>query len=297
MLDKTFDLGYTKINLAKKKEVSYLKNLVTPLKDIRVYPSCSRIVNCSPGWQGNTVSSSNKFFYVLEGSIVLNIADQNYIVRKNQLALLPANVHHSFWLLPGVNLTMIDFVFHVETNGEELFSYFDCAASNHVITFPEKDIMDIHNTMINASGGDFFSYMIWSAEIAKLCALYIKARVDKENAKEEFAEVISYMRTHIAEDMPLEVLAKKTHYDPTYFSAKFKKEIGMSPLKYFARMRAKEAAHLICTTDMPLPAIANAVGFSNIYYFKRFFLQQMGVEPERYKNVFIAPSYLRETKG
>ncbi|MDD6308745.1 MAG: AraC family transcriptional regulator [Clostridia bacterium] len=274
-----------------------MENLLIPVKDIKIYPSNSRIVHCAPGWHGNTVSHCHKFFYVLDGSIVLNIEEQNYIVRKHQLALLPAGLRHSFWLLPGVNMTMIDMEFRAEINGEDIFSFYNCTKDNHVISFPEKEIMEIHNTMINASSGDFYGYFVWASEITKLCALYIKARVDKENAKEEFSEIIDYMRTHVNEDMPLEVLAKKTHYDPTYFSAKFKKAIGMSPLKYFARMRAKEAAHLICTTDMPLPAIANAVGFSNIYYFKRFFLQQMGVEPERYKNVFVAPSYLRETLG
>lgn len=274
-----------------------MKNLNSPLKDVHIYPSLMKKVHCSTGWRSNFIPQSNWLFYILEGSLVANIGEQSYFVRKNHLVLLPQNIPHSCWLLPGVNMTMYDVGLLSEVNGQDLFDFYGCTKDNHVISFPEKEMTDIYNAVTNLNTGNSFSYILMASELSKLCAMYIKARMDKENAKLEFADIISYMRTHIQEDMPLELLAKKTNYDPTYFSAKFKKETGMSPLKFFARMRAKEAARLIRTTELPLSEIAASVGFTNIYYFKRFFLQHMGVEPERYKNVFIAPSYLRETKG
>lgn len=272
-----------------------MENLFDSLKYLCIYPSTSRIVHCTNTWNGNTTAKTNKFFYVLEGGFVLNIEDQNYFVQKNQLAFLPANMHHSFWLLPNVNLEMIDFEFRSECNGEDLFKHYGFHKTQHVISVPKEVVMSIHNEMTEASDDNYGSLshaLRVCSGITKLCHLYIQSRINMNNAKLEFADVIHYMADHITEDVTLDELATLMHLESTYFSAKFKKETGMSPMKYFAQMRTKKAAHLLRTTDLPLTEIAALIGMENVYYFKKYFEKHMGVKPERYKDIFIMPSHV-----
>ena len=131
--------------------------------------------------------------------------------------------------------------------------------------------MSIHNEMTEASDDNYGSLphsLRLCGGITKLCHLYIQSRIDMDNAKLEFAEVIQYMTDHITEDVALDELATLMHLESTYFSAKFKKETGMSPMKYFAQMRTKKAAHLLRTTDLPLTEIAALIGMENVYYLK-----------------------------
>lgn len=310
LLDKTWFFVYTKkrapaavrhgnnlpyTNYQRKNEVISLQNLNAPLRCFSIYPTPPRLVHCPTGWTGNAIPRNNYFFYVLEGGFVLNIENNSYFVRKNQLAFLPAGKHHTFWLLADKNLTMLDFSFSsLCDDGEDIFAFYGCTEEHHVVSLPEKDVMDIYTAASSPLPPqlDAFKRTITCAELTRLCALYLRARINHETSKKEFAVVTEYMQDHLADDIPLETLASLMHLDTTYFSAKFKKETGVPPMKHLAQLRAKEAARLLRYTDKSISAIAKAIGFENIYSFKNFFLKHMGVRPELYKEIFINPPYL-----
>lgn len=61
---------------------------------------------------------------------------------------------------------MIDFGFRMEVNGEDLFSFYGCTEKTHILPFPEKKILDIHDRMTSVSSGDSYNYLLDSSEIA-----------------------------------------------------------------------------------------------------------------------------------
>lgn len=275
-----------------------MKNHNEPIKYLAIYPSSPKMIRCPAGWTGRHLPSSNQFFYVLEGGFVLNVEDSSFFVRKGQLALLPTGKQHSFWMLPDNNLVMLDFSCRAECNGEDLFAFFGCNEGNLVVSIPEKEMLELYENMVTPlpPSLDAPRRITIISEYSRLCSMYVRARIGRENTKEEFAAVIDYMHAHITEDIALETLSDLMHFDTAYFSAKFKREAGVSPMKYFAQLRAKEAAKLLRNTDMPLSAVGASIGFTNTYYFKKFFEKNMGVRPEVYRDAFIEPPALRETK-
>lgn len=269
-----------------------MKRLEHHFKNLNIYPSMPKLQICTDWWGGTfSGSTSHSFIYVLDGAFAMHIEDHYYIVKKHQLVLIPAGYSYACWRLPGMPLRIVTFSFYAECEDEELFAFFDTDSSGHVVYLPdqEAEIMEIYDRMMAPPGlvDNMPKTILVCAEIARLCAIYMQARIAHANAKIEFHAVIAYMREHLKEDIPLETLADSMHLNPAYFSAKFKEQMMLSPMKYLAEMRAKEAAKLLRDTQLPETAIGSKIGFSNVYNFRIFFERQMGIRPAKYREMFL----------
>lgn len=275
-----------------------MKNLDIALKNLNIYPCLPRRIDASAYWMGDHCYKEPIMYYVLDGAFVLNVDSNNYIVQKHQMALLPANHPHTYWRIPNQPLSFLVFGARVECHDEDFFEFFGLNDGHHVVNLPAESVLECYRQMHTPDGAnDNFSRRLnLCLHLGRMCLLYAQARISAENAKHEFADVIEYMQTHITEDLSLTELSKCFHFDHTYFVKKFKKQMGISPMKYFARMRAKYAANLLKTTEMTISEIAAATGFSDVYYFKTFFVRHMGVRPEQYRDILTRPKELRSDK-
>lgn len=67
------------------------------------------------------------------------------------------------------------------------------------------------------------------------------------------------------------------------FMRRFAKATGMSPLDYVHALRLEEAKHLLETTELPVEAIANDVGYEDTSFFGRLFRRKTGITPLQYR--------------
>jgi transcriptional regulator GlxA family with amidase domain len=67
------------------------------------------------------------------------------------------------------------------------------------------------------------------------------------------------------------------------FVRRFTKATGLSPLDYVHALRLEEAKHLLETTDLPVEAIANDVGYEDTSFFGRLFRRKAGITPLQYR--------------
>lgn len=67
------------------------------------------------------------------------------------------------------------------------------------------------------------------------------------------------------------------------FRTKFKRECGISPMKYLTQLRMERAKLLLCEELIPIHEVASSVGFSGIYSFSRCFKNSCGYSPLQYR--------------
>ena len=63
------------------------------------------------------------------------------------------------------------------------------------------------------------------------------------------------------------------------FRRRFQAMVGVSPRDYALTARLERAQELLLTTDLPVGAIADRLGYADIFYFSRQFRSRIGISP------------------
>jgi transcriptional regulator of acetoin/glycerol metabolism len=95
--------------------------------------------------------------------------------------------------------------------------------------------------------------------------------------------VCEFVESHLEDDINLETLAAEARLSVYHFARGFKLSTGVSPLRYVLEQRVKRARQLLVQTDLPLSAIASAVGFFDQGHLSRQFRSLVGTTPSSFR--------------
>ncbi len=96
--------------------------------------------------------------------------------------------------------------------------------------------------------------------------------------------ILHYIQTHYAEELSLELLSKKFHYEKTYLSKLIRKFTGSAYTDIIYECRLEKAKELLCFTDLKITEIAASVGYNSSDHFSRCFKKHTGQSPQKYRN-------------
>ncbi len=77
-------------------------------------------------------------------------------------------------------------------------------------------------------------------------------------------------------------LAKRLNLERTYFSALFKRKLGLSPQQYLLQLRMETAAKLLTEQGERPTTAAISVGYTDLFNFSRMFKRYFGISPRAY---------------
>lgn len=87
-------------------------------------------------------------------------------------------------------------------------------------------------------------------------------------------------------------LARAAAFSPWHFHRVFQALTGVTPAGYVRKRRFAEICRRLCTTDLPIAALALDCGFGSQATFTRAFTREIGVSPGRYRRVRqLAPAH------
>ncbi|MBN1864426.1 MAG: helix-turn-helix domain-containing protein [Victivallales bacterium] len=89
--------------------------------------------------------------------------------------------------------------------------------------------------------------------------------------------------TRFAQSHNLKELTDHIFVNRDYLRHLFRKTVGESPINYLINRRLDAAKELLESTDIPVFQIAEAVGFSNTYYFCRLFKKHSKMTPTDFR--------------
>ncbi len=97
------------------------------------------------------------------------------------------------------------------------------------------------------------------------------------------ARVVDYMSSRLSEPMTLADLAAEAGISVHHFVRLFRRQTGLTPYAYLARLRMEAATRLLKTTDLPVSELARLCGFSSPSAFAAAFARYSGVSPRVYR--------------
>ena len=94
---------------------------------------------------------------------------------------------------------------------------------------------------------------------------------------------LNYLEKNYYKSITIHELAKIACLSTSRFHRVFKALTGLSPRAYIIDLRLRKAQEKLLVTDMPISAIAEAVGWSDAFYFSRIFHSKLNITPSQYR--------------
>ena len=99
-------------------------------------------------------------------------------------------------------------------------------------------------------------------------------------------DVANYVQRHLSEPIRTEAMAREFYLTRTHFSAKIKKETGMTLTDFILNEKTEEAKRLLRYSDKSATAIGAYLGFSSHGHFAKVFRKYAGMTPNAYREQF-----------
>lgn len=158
----------------------------------------------------------------------------------------------------------------------------------------------------NAIGLGVFDYILKPVDVEKVIEILNKVEKSiKEDKNRKIKEInlmltnklkadksdvisdiyIDYINNNYMNDISLDEIADKFHFNVSYFSTIFKEKMGMNFIKYLLKIRIEKSCEYLIGTDKKIYEIAELVGYKDCKYFNRVFKKEMLVSPDEYRRL------------
>jgi AraC-like DNA-binding protein len=95
--------------------------------------------------------------------------------------------------------------------------------------------------------------------------------------------ILAYLRQNFAEELGLDLIARRFDMNPSYFSDYFRRNLGITFSEQLARLRVQEALRLLEEDRLKVAEIAYACGFNTPASLYRAFHRVTGSSPAAFR--------------
>jgi transcriptional regulator GlxA family with amidase domain len=102
-----------------------------------------------------------------------------------------------------------------------------------------------------------------------------------------------HLQAHFREEVGIDVLAKRAAMSPRTFIRRFKAATGRLPGEYTQLMRISAAREMLEKDAVPVQAVCEHVGYTDLNFFRVLFKRHTGMTPAEYRSRFAPMEYGR----
>jgi AraC-like DNA-binding protein len=234
-------------------------------------------------WESGRVLTSPSFIYITHGEGLFESAASRPIkVTAGQiLVLFPGHWHryqpdretgwHEYW---------------VDFEGQQADHFFGLAGfepRNPVVTVGLDEELILAFTQLTelARMEPFGMELLLSAEATRILCRTTALMEARQLGTHQDAAAISLAKAALLEDSgaDLQQMARTAGMSYTSFRRLFKASTGFSPRHFQLEHQVHRAKAMLSHSALPIGELAEALGFSSVYYFSQFFKKKTGVAP------------------
>lgn len=230
--------------------------------------------------------------YVLEGTLIVYLTDEKYVLDKEKVLLINTNKKHSYTVEEETLLckVSIDYFMIAKALNKD-FVMFWC---NSVINQDKQyeELCSILNQMIReyAVNREKESFHMMSLSYGLLACLTKNFLIQSEgilsdNEDERVGRILQYIHNHYKRSITLSELANQFYMSDSSFSRYFKKLMGINFVDYVNQVRLHYAIEALLYTNQPITNISMDCGFSNPSAFNKIFKEAFQISPTSYKKL------------
>lgn len=235
--------------------------------------------------QGFTFDKGDQDYYlvamILDGSAQYRMHRKTFTVQKGDILFFPKGTHYTAKVTSKEPWEHIVVAFRTEGDIGNLPAE-GVTRVTHGSRFEE-----LFRQAYTVWSGCGFGYKIQTKAIIhqilfSLMQENVSHLVGSNTALQALKAASDYMEQNYREKITVEELALRSGYSASHFSRVFSQVYDTSPIQYVNQIRIMHAKNLLRTGQYTLAEIAQACGFSNVYYFSRCFKQITGTTPAKW---------------
>ena len=117
-------------------------------------------------------------------------------------------------------------------------------------------------------------------------ALHVVTRRSSEIVAMEDADLaaaLQFIHDHVTEPITVADVVEAVHVSRRALELRFRRQLGRTIHDELERLRLQRAERLLIESDLPVPYIAEAVGYNSPNYFARVFQQKWSMSPSQFR--------------
>lgn len=255
-------------------------------RELFLYPVCAGLFYYEAGY----LLKRNRFdsflvLYVVSGSLDVRADGLDGTVREGQFLILDCYSPHCYGTKEGCTALWVHF------DGNFARRYAELAAERRgkicALPNPAPAVEYLRAILRMLSSGSAVQEALLSRCLVDLMTEFLTAPLPGEKEQGYAAaiqEVISYITSHLGENLNVETLCRRTALSPYHFIRVFKRETGFTPHQYVMNVRMDTARYLLANTNLQIKEICRRVGFSSESTFSGAFRKAQGMSPAQYRS-------------
>jgi len=233
------------------------------------------------------------FSVVLDGEVLLRIKkSDDVLIKKGEAWLVPAGLMHKIdiisskraWLMwCHINFTIMGTV--------DLISQLDIP-----VVIGAKEAIPLTNTckdLVTLDADKVLNPLRMAVRQKELGFRFLTNLMDLSKMRFERIDILisdydlepvfEYIKSHLADAMTIEDLARIACRSRSGLHQTFREIIGKTPMEFIRELRIQSAQLLLAGSDLRIGEIAERVGYHDPFHFSRTFKVSCGVSPSRFR--------------
>lgn len=243
-------------------------------------------IYCYHNLMGETFIESHhhdkgQFLYT-EGGVV-------HVKTKNRIYFLPAR--HYMWIPPGLQhaiypsspkVIMRNLYFPVPTNAGRFYYKEGIYPINNLLMELLLHTKQWNGDIVKSQRNKFTIALAFKALLEQTVSRSL--HIELPQAKDHrLISIIKYLTDHIHQEHLLPELASRFSMTDKSLYRLFKKDVGMSFIKYYTQLRIFKSLEYLMNSDYTISEIANMIGYISLPTFSNTFNKVMGKRPSEYR--------------
>ena len=221
------------------------------------------------------------FVLVTEGEFLIHPQNKikPIILRKNEIALIPAGTEYSRDLLAPTSFYSLAFYPQAD------HPFYQSSSIGKIVLPNEQNeaiFKSLNHAALLPNNRDLITHIIERIFVEN----YLFGKTKKAGFKpfsEEITSTINYMNRNLEKKIDIDELAARVYLSHSGLIWKFKKELNTTPLQYLNLLRLRHAKQLLLNHSYSITQISEMCGYSNPYYFTNLFHSYSGMSPTEFR--------------
>ena len=265
--------------------------------------------NADWNWK-DVYSPFARMYYVTEGRAKVILDKDNIELHSGRMYFIPAFTRHSY----QCNGIFEHYYVHIYEDARSHYSLLEDLSMPSELEGSEMDLMlfrrlceinpTMHLSQSNPMSYDNQHTLMLNVAFNKqrsldkrlesrgilllLMSRFVSRAIPECKAEDKRIRLcISYIRRHIYEPISISELSGIARVSKDHLIRLFKKECGMTPIKYINLKKIERAQLLLTTENIAVKEVGYLLGFSDITYFNRVFRNITGISPTQFRQGYI----------